>query len=253
MVKNNSKMGFTLVELAIVIVIIGLIVGGVLGGQELINGAKLNSVITDFSKYERAVNTFKLKYDALPGDMPNATDYWAGATVGDGDGKISIAESFYAWEMLGFSGITTSYTGVVGGVTAGVAGVNFPQSRYCDNCGFSFMAESLVSASAMGWTPAAYPNESLYQTNHLVFGFQTSVLPTGSAMSGSEAKQVDTKMDDGVAGSGRLLGGDAYNSYVTQPGCVVDPTGTISAPAAYITNTEDIKCALAYTLDVDDQ
>lgn len=64
-----KEAGFTLVELAIVLVIIGLIIGGVLAGQSLIKAAELRALITQIGNYNTAVNTFRLKYNAMPGDM----------------------------------------------------------------------------------------------------------------------------------------------------------------------------------------
>ena len=59
-VKKRS--GFTLIELAIVLVVIGLITGGILVGQDLIQAGQLRSVISQVEKYETAANSFKLKY-----------------------------------------------------------------------------------------------------------------------------------------------------------------------------------------------
>ena len=77
---HNS--GFTLIELSIVLVIIGLIVGGVLVGQNLIAAATVRAQITQIEKYNQAVNTFYGKYQALPGDMNVATASQYGFTVG---------------------------------------------------------------------------------------------------------------------------------------------------------------------------
>ena len=85
----RSESGFTLVELSVVIVIIGLIVAGVVGGQSLVKSSKMNAQILDFNKFEVAYNAFKLEYDAIPGDMRNASSYWAGSTNGDGNGRIT--------------------------------------------------------------------------------------------------------------------------------------------------------------------
>ena len=68
--------GFTLIELAIVIVIIGLLVGGVLAGKELIKQAGIRTQINQFQEVNRAVNTFLAKYGQLPGDLDRATQYW---------------------------------------------------------------------------------------------------------------------------------------------------------------------------------
>lgn len=63
----KKKNGFTLIELSIVLVIIGLIVGGMLVGQDLINAAKVRAEFSQMEKLDAAVNTFRLKYNALPG------------------------------------------------------------------------------------------------------------------------------------------------------------------------------------------
>ncbi|MBY6117485.1 prepilin-type N-terminal cleavage/methylation domain-containing protein [Mameliella alba] len=73
------RSGFSLVELSIVLVILGLLIGGVLTGQNLIRAAELRSVMTEFKTYQTAVMTFRDKYFALPRDMTNATDFfWGG-------------------------------------------------------------------------------------------------------------------------------------------------------------------------------
>lgn len=70
--------GFTLIELAIVLVIIGLIIGGIVVGRDLIHTAELRSVITQLEKYDTAVNTFKGKYNCLTGDCPHALAFGLG-------------------------------------------------------------------------------------------------------------------------------------------------------------------------------
>jgi prepilin-type N-terminal cleavage/methylation domain-containing protein len=74
--------GFTLIELSIVLVIIGLIVGGILVGRDLVTSAALRAQITQIEKYNTAVNTFRIKFNAIPGDMQVnvATQY--GFTIG---------------------------------------------------------------------------------------------------------------------------------------------------------------------------
>lgn len=79
--------GFTLVELAVVLTVLGLLIGGVLGGKALIRNAQVNSVATEMQKIMAATEAFKLEYNALPGDMANATAYWGAADGGDGTGS----------------------------------------------------------------------------------------------------------------------------------------------------------------------
>ena len=66
---SYSQQGFTLIELSIVLVIIGLIVGGVLVGRDMIQAATIRAQVAQIEKYNAAVNTFRLKYNGLPGDM----------------------------------------------------------------------------------------------------------------------------------------------------------------------------------------
>jgi prepilin-type N-terminal cleavage/methylation domain-containing protein len=87
--KARQK-GFTLVEIAIVLVIIGLLLGGILKGQEMITQAKIKNVIADFSGISAAYHGYQDRYRAIPGDDLNATR-WTGAVAGDGNGVVAGA------------------------------------------------------------------------------------------------------------------------------------------------------------------
>src|SRR4051812_44105300 len=107
-----SRTGFTLIELSIVLVIIGLVVGGVLVGQDLIKSAGIRSQISQLEKYDTAIQTFRTKYNALPGDIPAAAAARFGmqarsgaAFHGDGDGTLESCSSFSS--IAGFSGCET--------------------------------------------------------------------------------------------------------------------------------------------------
>src|ERR1035441_8985409 len=93
--KSALTAGFTLIEVSIVLVIIGLIIGGILVGQDLINAAAIRAQVSQIEKYNAAVNTFRTKFNALPGDMNAATATAFGFTArgafagqGDGNGLI---------------------------------------------------------------------------------------------------------------------------------------------------------------------
>lgn len=108
--KARQK-GFTLVEIAIVLVIIGLLLGGILKGQEMITQAKIKNVIADFSGISAAYHGYQDRYRSIPGDDPGATR-WAGATAGSGNGIVAGAynsatatdESRLWWDHLRRSG-----------------------------------------------------------------------------------------------------------------------------------------------------
>jgi prepilin-type N-terminal cleavage/methylation domain-containing protein len=118
---SNDEQGFTLIEISIVLVIIGLLVGGVLAGKEMISAAQVRSQLTQLERYNAGVVTFREKYNALPGDMPQtiATQYnfvypiggrSGGAGRGDGNGIIQ--------GLCYNSGYNNSGAGCIGGEQA---------------------------------------------------------------------------------------------------------------------------------------
>ena len=128
---KTVQKGFTLVEIAIVLVIIGLLLGGILKGQEMITQAKIKNAVADFSGISAAYYGYQDRYRAIPGDDPNAGTRWAGATAGNGDGVVSgtyntgtaTAESRLWWDDLRRSGFVAgngtqqpfnAFTGILG-------------------------------------------------------------------------------------------------------------------------------------------
>ena len=94
-VKDSRSNGFTLVELAIVMIIIGLLIGGILKGQELVENARVNATVAQIKAIQAATATFHDKYNALPGDMINPTGRLSGcagncAITGNGDGQLNV-------------------------------------------------------------------------------------------------------------------------------------------------------------------
>ena len=113
---KKQQQGFTLVEIAIVLVIIGLLLGGILKGQEMITQAKIKNVVADFSGISAAYYGYQDRYRAVPGDDSGA-GRWSGAAVGNGNGVVEQAynsvtadhESRLWWDHLrraGFVGGT---------------------------------------------------------------------------------------------------------------------------------------------------
>src|SRR5262245_240096 len=98
----NAQAGFTLVELAIVMIIIGLLIGGVLKGQQLITNAQVTSTVAQIKAIDAATTSFRDQYAATPGDMvtptariPNCAT-GACAVVGNGDGRVGAASITFA-------------------------------------------------------------------------------------------------------------------------------------------------------------
>jgi prepilin-type N-terminal cleavage/methylation domain-containing protein len=116
--SKRKQAGFTLIEIAIVLVIIGLLLGGILQGQSLINSARVRNLISQIDGVKAAFYGFQDRYGALPGDFTLATTQISGTTQnGNGNGQIEalngsgINESVLVWEHLSHAGfITGTYT-----------------------------------------------------------------------------------------------------------------------------------------------
>lgn len=119
---RSAQGGFTLVEIAIVLVIIGLLLGGVLKGQELINSAKAKSIVNDFRNLSTMIYSYQDRFRHLPGDDPRSNDHvgFAPATTGGtiGNGRIEGAwdsttvtdESVLVWQQVRAANLATGPT-----------------------------------------------------------------------------------------------------------------------------------------------
>ena len=73
---TSHKKAFTFIEIAIVIIVIGLLLAATLVGMKVLHQMRLRSVMTDITEFKQAVNTFYLRYNAMPGDINHAQDFW---------------------------------------------------------------------------------------------------------------------------------------------------------------------------------
>jgi prepilin-type N-terminal cleavage/methylation domain-containing protein len=211
-IRLQTRSGFTLIELSIVLVIIGLIVGGVLVGRDMIRQAEIRSMISDIERYITATNTFRIKYNCLPGDCPSATQWWgtvgSDCTIqgtgtqtadGNGDGMATTwCESFRFWQQLSNAEmIKEKLTGVAGGggVDDAIAGTNVP--RLAPSVGISATIGG-ATGTIVG-TPGYYDG---YYGNTFDIGKDTGNYTSAAFLRPSELKNIDTKMDDGNPGTG---------------------------------------------------
>lgn len=100
MKTRKNMRGVTLVEIAIVLVIIGLLLGGVLKGQELINNARVRAIADQQKSMQVAWNAFQERFQAIPGDFPRATRYIKRTVNGLGDGQITPPANATSWEAF---------------------------------------------------------------------------------------------------------------------------------------------------------
>jgi prepilin-type N-terminal cleavage/methylation domain-containing protein len=196
-VKQISKQqaGFTLVEIAIVLVIIGLLLGGILKGQEMITQAKIKNIVNDLNGMSAAIYSYQDRYRSLPGDELNATvsARWSGAFGGDGNGVLctgtcaSPTTSKYNDPPAAAPSATTSETtlfwmhlrlsGFVPGPTSGAAALQQPSNA----------VNGMIGVQTTG------------------MGFNTNII-CSSNLPDKVAIAVDTQVDDGAAATGGVRG-----------------------------------------------
>ena len=183
--KNSIQKGFTLVEIAIVLVIIGLLLGGILKGQEMITQAKIKNLISDFSGVSVAYHGYVDRYRKIPGDDGDANGRWtlgivAPAAGGFNDGQITGAyastttndESRLFWLHLRRAGF--------------VSGTDQEQP-------FNAVAGKLgVQTGDAASPPAA------------ALGGFTSIIICSANLPDKMAIAVDTQMDDGSSAQGSV-------------------------------------------------
>lgn len=233
---------FSLVELSIVLVILGLLTGGILAGRSVIRAAELRSVITEYRRYETAVPAFRDQYAALAGDMNNATQYWnrqvnqawclptSGASVtapgtcnGNGDNTLTqgaaanqSGELFQFWRQLALAGlIEGTYSGIAGGNSAAsvVIGENAPISRFGENIVWS----TRYVAGGGGLLFANWTTSNVF-----LIGGAPAVNDDGDhvAFSAREMWNLDSKLDDGLPAYGIMRSHNA----TTRPNCATSDT-----------------------------
>jgi prepilin-type N-terminal cleavage/methylation domain-containing protein len=208
----NSKGGFTLIELSIVLVIIGLIIGGIFVGMDLVRAAQIRATGSMIEKLDSAVNTFHIKYNCLPGDCANATQFGFAAN-GNGDGQIFSSftylndgqENFQFFQMLITAGLLAdTRVCTLNGIVCTYASINnwglgLPTGQNANGAGISNIfiinTNSINSTSTTGYH---LPKIHMYQ-----FIMYNGI--TFAAISPSIASRLDTKFDDGYPLSGNIL------------------------------------------------
>ena len=186
---KKMQSGFTLVEIAIVLVIIGLLLGGVLKGQELVNSAKVKNFVNDFKTVPLFIYGYQDKYKALPGDDPNAVIH-----VGAGATLEPTAET------LGNGQIDGNYNSTTGTDES----VAFWQQVRLANLASGPTAFSTIAADV---PRNADGGRIGIQSKSPITNMTGSYFVCSDGIQGKFAKQIDVTMDDGntAAGSVRVM------------------------------------------------
>jgi prepilin-type N-terminal cleavage/methylation domain-containing protein len=190
--------GFTLVEIAIVLMIVGLLIGGILRGQELIQSARVRNIIDQKSAIQTAYIGFMDRYRMLPGDLTTAPNGGQAATVGNGAiGSANGGDGVVQWtteSILFFQNLTAAgfiSCGACMTVTAnGVSNINnSPVNVYGD-----FLMTGYQTSDNTGVTNWLDANA----------GISRLILTTGGSVPTQVLAEVDRKADDGLPATGQL-------------------------------------------------
>jgi len=186
---KKKQSGFTLIEIAIVLVIIGILLGGVLKGQEMIENAKIKNLQNDFDGITAAIFSYQDRYGSLPGDDARAnTRGWTDAAVDGSAGNGSLDpnnafnaganENQYMWQHLRYSGLIS---GDPSGVVNNVGGRANPANTYGGLLG--------VARVQGNWG----------------IGLSGNII-CASNVPGKGASAIDAAFDDGVSNTGTVRG-----------------------------------------------
>ena len=214
-----NKKGFTLVELSIVLVIIGLLIGGILVGQSLIFSFKMNSLNSTLTQMEVLANQFKQKYKALPGDFNRATTVLGPTVNGNGNQSIYSAELRYAFQHMALARLMDSKFLTI---DASIVGNNYNTPHQID---VNLMKTSFAGVGANYSDLAGLQSKDTASTGILKSGTIVHVSKVtagdtdfrshyghysgysganGDFMSITESKAFDSKFDDGDARYGKI-------------------------------------------------
>lgn len=187
---KSQQSGFTLVEIAIVLVIIGLLLGGILKGQELINSAKVKSLITEMRNIQTEIYGYQDRFKQLPGDDARVVAN-LGATATPGTGG-------------------TSGNGQIEGALFPAAAATVESAVFWQHLRLANLASGPTSLADPQYYPLNSNNGRIGVNTATTAQLWIATMPTGGTqictkqITGRFAKQIDTALDDGVSNTGSV-------------------------------------------------
>jgi type II secretory pathway pseudopilin PulG len=205
--RLNKSHGFSLVEAAIVLLIVGLLIGGVLRGQELVASARVRNIVDQVRAVQVAYYAFQDRYNALPGDLTAAqagmiNSNTATALITPGDGWVPVDDSQQFFNNIAQAGFLTCAQCMTKQTSASNPTANFsPTNLYGQPIAFVFPS-SVPTTNTVG---------TYYLSNQANEGSKAMVT-TGGAIDSKSLAEVDRKIDDGNPTFGQFRFSDTIPS-----------------------------------------